>query len=82
MGEDGREGIMSEPTITITLTNTNSQFFWDVTIGKETFRMSYHGGTIESKHGRYFFDTPYYGVTQTQNVYKMTEVPYKFSEVK
>lgn len=73
---------MKRPKITITLVNSSSKFYWDIRIGGEEFRLTYQGGTIETeKHGRYFFDTPYYGVTKTQTLFKLEEVKYDFKEV-
>lgn len=71
------------PEIKIKLTNTTS-FYWDVTIGNETFRMGYQGGTIETvKYGRFFFDTPYYGITDTQQIFKLSDpLNYEFQEIK
>jgi hypothetical protein len=69
--------------VEIVLTNTEKDFHWDITIDGEIFHMYYNGGTIETmKNGRFFFDTPHFGVTDTQQLFKLEPVKYEFKEIK
>lgn len=75
---------MKVPKITIQLINTvnPTQFYYDVTIGNEKFRLGWRGGMILSdKYGHYFLDTAYNGVTQTQALYKLEPADFEFSEI-
>jgi hypothetical protein len=64
----------SDTEIKVHLTNTTKHYYFDITIGKEVFRLGYDGGLIESKAGLYFLATNYHGITEPQRLFKLDEV--------